>query len=110
MCRSTDVINTIKHHAIRSSMLSKHSAGIYANGKLLVSDAFNYHTGHALNCHAEQCAIMKLLKLYGTRRPTTLFDFSNPLTDSQKRCFLPSYQGPGPSLKNEVIRCQGVRK
>lgn len=110
MCRCTDVINTIKTHATRSVMLSKHSAGIYANGKLLVSDAYNYHTGHALNCHAEQSAIMKLLKLYGTRRPTTLFDFSRPLTDSQKRCFLPSYQGPRPSIKNEVICRQGFGK
>jgi cytidine deaminase len=110
MCRCTDVINTIKNHAIRSSMLSKHSAGIYAKGKLLVTDAFNYHTGHALNCHAEQSAIMKMLKLYGTRRPTTLFNFTKPLTESLRRCLLSSYQGPGPTFQNEVICRQGFTK
>ena len=110
MCRCTDVINTIKTHATRSPMLSKHSAGIYARGKLLVTDAYNYHTGHALNCHAEQCAIMKLLKLYGTRRPSSLFDFTKPLTESQRRYFISNCQIIGSSFQDKIICRQGFIK
>lgn len=110
MCRCTDVINTIKTHAIRSPMLSKHSAGIYAAGKLLVSDAFNYHTGHALNCHAEQAALIKLLKLYGTRKPTSLFDFTKPLTESQRRCLLSRYKIPWTTIKNKTLRSQSCKQ
>lgn len=110
MCRSTDVINTIKTHAIRSPMLSKHSAGIYARGKLLVTDAYNYHTGYALNCHAEQCAIMKFLKLYGTRRPSSLFDFTKPLTESQRRCLLSRSKIPRAAIQDKIICYQSFPK
>lgn len=110
MCRCTDVINTIKDHAIRSTMLSKHSAGIYARGKLLVGDAFNFHTGRQLNCHAEQSALIKLLRLYGTRNPTSLFDFTKPLTESQRRCLLSRNKKFGSSFKDKIICRKGFGK
>lgn len=88
MCRCNDTINVLKCAALRSTMTSKHSAGIYARGKLIVNDAFNFITGQTLNCHAEQSALMKLLKLHGLRRPSQVFNFSKPLLESDKRCFI----------------------
>lgn len=87
MCRATYCANLLKEAAQLSTLPKRHSAIIYARGKLLVKEAYNSTNGSGkpLSMHAEQHALINLLKMCGNKNARQFFDFSKPLEESKKK-------------------------
>lgn len=87
MCRTSYSANLLKATAQLSDLPKKHSAVIYARGKMLVKEAYNNANGcgRPLSVHAEQHALINLLKIFGNKNARQFFDFSKPLEESRKK-------------------------
>lgn len=68
-----------------SNMPKKHSALLFARGKVLVKEAYNSSGGNPFSVHAEQHALINLLKLFGNKNARHFFDFTKPLEESKKK-------------------------
>lgn len=101
MCRNINCINKLTSIALLSPMSYKHSAGILIGGKMDIT-GYNYPTNFTLNCHAEQSALMNLIKK-NRRRTSPFFNFNTPITPENKSCFIPGYTKLKPPQKYENL-------
>ena len=81
MCRPQSVLTVLHSEAHKSGQRYQHSAGLLVRGKNCIY-GHNQYTHGVLNLHAEQAAVVNLMKNLGHRNAISFFDFSKPLTDS----------------------------
>jgi hypothetical protein len=76
---------------LSNGMYSRHVATLMNGNTPLIRNCYNHITGHCMNCHAEQHAILSYLRQTPQlRHLTKTFNFSSPMTDKMmwrfKKC------------------------